>query len=243
MHRTSRLLVGALLLLTVPSLASASTVDVEPSTFSLSISTLPPITLPSNQATIAVSSGAGTFTEPAGVFGPASVGLPRSLFTGVSLISGLTIAGIGNGAILCDSTVPELNCSGGLEGTALVNVLQLFNLSIPLSVVGNPGASVRVNAGGIIITVIGQKWTAGPTSVTGITGGPALSNGLDERTPGHGGTLVLVSGFKAVTNVAGSLPGFAVQNLQLAPEPVEILMLLVGLAGFGLYAGVRRLRR
>lgn len=243
MHRTSRLLVGALILLVAPSVASASTVEIGPSTFSLRISTLPPVTLPSNPATIVVSSGAGTFTEPAGVFGPTTVGLPVSLFTGVSLISGLTLAGIGNATVVCDSTVPNLNCAGGLAGTTLVNVLQLFNLSIPLSVVGSPGASVRVDAGGIIITVIGQKWTAGPTSVTGVTGGPALSNGVDERTPAHGGRLVLVSGFKAVTNVAGSLPGFAVQTLQLAPEPVEVLLLAVGLTGLGLYAGARRLRR
>lgn len=243
MKYLSRVVAAALLAVLVPVTASADALDLGPSSFSLSISTLPPIQVPNNPSTIVVSSGAGTFTEPAGVFGPTTIGLPASLFTGVSLISGLTLAGIGNGTLVCSSTDPNLNCTGGLAGTTLVNVLQLFNLSIPLSVVGSPGASVRVDAGGIIITVIGQKWTAGPTSVTGVTGGPALSNGVDNRTPGHGGELVLVSGFKAVTNVAGSLPGFAVQNLNFVPEPMRMLSLGAAGAAIGLLVHLRRRRR
>ena len=248
MYRKSRLLVGALILLTVPGVATASTVALDPSSLSLTIGALPPVTIPNNAASIFVSSGVGTFTEPPGVFGPSTVGLPVSLFTGVSLISGLTFPGFGNGTKVCTQTGP-LGCFGGLSGVALVNVLQLFNLSIPLSVVGSPGASVRIDSGGIVITVVGQGWTAGTATVTFTTFTPttqintAVSFGTDQRTAGHGGSLVLVSGFKAITNVAGTLPGFAVQNLNFAPEPVELLLLGVGLAGFGLYAGARRLRR
>ena len=246
MHRTSGLLVGALVLLLVPSMVGASTLSLEPSSFSLSIGALPPVTLPNNPTSIVVSSGTGTFTEPASVFGPTDVRLPVSLFTGVSLISGLTLVGFGNGTVVCDALDPELACAGGLAGTTLVNVLQLFNLSIPLSVVGSPGATVRVDAGGIVISVTGQQWVAGPTSVTG-TGdfqtGVALSNGEDNRTPNHGGELVLVSGFRAVTNVAGTLPGFAVQTLNFAPEPGSLLLVAVGVGAFGLFALARRRRR
>lgn len=247
MHRISRVLVGALMLLTIPGASTAASLALDPSTFSVSIGALPPVVLANNPATIAVSSGAGTFTEFPGVFGPTTIGLSASLFTGVSLISGLTLAGIGNGTVVCSSAGPPLSCAGGLAGTALVNILQLFNLSIPLSVVGSPGASVKVDAGGIIITVIGQRWVAATTSVTG-TGSAmtntAFSTGFDSRTAGHGGSLVLVSGFKAITNVAGTLPGFAVQNLNFdAPEPVELLMLGVGLVGFGIYGSTRRRRR
>lgn len=235
MKKLSGFLAAALLVISVP----AQALDLEPSSFSLSIGALPPVVIPNNNASIAVTSGGGTFTEPIGVFGPTTVGIPKSLFTGVSLISGLTLAGIGNGTVVCSSTVPNLNCTGGLAGTTLVNVLQLFNLSIPLSVVGDPGASVRVDAGGIIITVVGQKWTAGPTSVTGVTG-LALSNGEDNRKADHSGNLVLVTGFKAITNVAGSLPGFAVQTLNFMPEPARLLS---AAAAAGAIVALVRMRR
>lgn len=246
MKNLSRVLAAVLIAAWVPAVASADTLDLDPSTFGLSIGALPPVTLPNNPTSIVVSSGGGTFTEPAGVFGPADVPLPASLFTGVSLISGLTLVGFGNGTVVCDGFDPALACTGGLAGTTLVNVLQLFNLSIPLSVVGSPGATVKVDAGGIIITVTGQKWTAGPTSVVG-TGdnqtGVALSNGEDNRTAGHGGELVLVTGFRAVTNVAGTLPGFAVQTLNFAPEPTSLLLAAAAAGAVGFLVHARRRRK
>jgi hypothetical protein len=246
MKYLSRVLAAALVAIWVPAVASADTLDLGPSSFGLSIGALPPVVLPNNPTSIAVSSGSGTFTEPAGIFGPTSIGLPASLFTGVSLISGLTLAGIGNGTVVCTGFDPELACTGGLAGTTLVNVLQLFNLSIPLSVVGSPGATVKVDAGGIIITVTGQKWTAGPTSVTG-TGdlgtGTALSNGVDNRTAAHGGELVLVTGFRAVTNVAGTLPGFAVQTLNFAPEPTSLLLSAAAAGALGFLVRARRRKK
>jgi hypothetical protein len=193
---------------------------------SITIGALPPVVLPNNPASIFVSSGSGTFTEPVGVFGPTSIGLPASLFTGVSLISGLTLASFGNGTQFCTQPGPPIRCAGGLRGTGLVNVLQLFNLSIPLSVVGSPGASVKVDAGGIIISVFGQGWTAGTASVTttvetasGTITNTQLAFGTDQRTAAHGGDLVLVSGARVVTNVAGNLPAFATQVLQFASPP------------------------
>jgi hypothetical protein len=248
MYRISRLLVGALILLTVPSLATASNLPLNPSSMTISIGDLPPVSLSNNPASIAVSSGAGTFTELPGVFGPTTVGLSASLFTGVSLISGLTLAGVGNGTQFCTQPGPPLNCLGGVTGVGLVNVLQLFNLTIPLSVVGTH-ATTFVSAGGIFITVVGQGWTAGTATVTWTTFTPSTminsttAQGSDNRTAGHGGSLVLVTGFKAITNVAGTIPGFVTQSLNFAPEPVELLLLGVGLAGFGLYAGARRLRK
>jgi hypothetical protein len=171
---------------------------------------------------------------PADVFGPASIVLPG--VTG-SLISRLTFAGIRNGTVTCTNTTPALNCSGGFAGTAIINVLQLFNLSIPLSVVGNPGATAKWEEGGIFITVTGQKWTAGQTSVT-MTGdngtGVAFATGADNRTAMHGGELVLVTGFRTVSNVTGTLSGFAVQTLTFTspavPEPATFLLLATGLA-------------
>ncbi|MEN8185086.1 MAG: PEP-CTERM sorting domain-containing protein, partial [Myxococcota bacterium] len=144
-----------------------------------------------------------------------------------------------------------LSCTGGLVGTTLVNILQLFNLQIPLAVVGDASnLSTIAVSGGIAITVKGQGWTAGVASVTGITAtapgttviNTVTSAGSDNRGTNHGGTLKLVSGFQSITNVAGNLPGFAVQSFTFAPEPVELLLLGTGMAGFALYAGWRRRR-
>ena len=252
MKYLSRVLVVAIAALSTPIAVNASTLAVDPSSsMSLTVSTLPPLTVPSNPASIVVSSGAGTFTEPIGVFGPATTQLPRTLFTGVSLISGLTISGFGNGTQVCDGTTPALNCVGGLSGNTLVNVLQLFNLTIPLSVLGSPGATVKVDAGGIIITVVGQNWTAGQAAVTGVTvdtpgGGSVITTvfetGADNRTAG-GGSLVLVSGFKAITNVAGTLPGFVTQTLNFAPEPGRLLAFVAAASALGFLVRARRSKK
>lgn len=251
MHRTLRLLVGSLVTLVAFS-AGADPRGIDSAELSLAIGALPPVVLQGNVGftSINVSSGTGTFTEPQGAFGPTDIPLAQSLFTGVPQISGLTLAGFGNGTKLCTVPGPPLGCAGGLAGSSLVNILQLFNLSIPLSVVGAPGASTIAGAMGITITVKGQGWTAGVASVTGVTEelpGTTVTNtvtsaGSDGRTAGHGGTLRLVSGFQAITNVAGNLPGFGVQTFSFAPEPVELLLLGTGMAGFALYAGWRRRR-
>jgi hypothetical protein len=130
-------------------------------------------------------------------------------------------------------------------------VLQSLNLTIPLSVVGAAGATVQAGAGAIIITVLGQNWTTGVAQVTGVTSttaGTAIINtvsitGSDNRTASHAGTITLVSGFQAITNVAGTLPGFAIQALSFAtPEAGTLLLLGSGTIGLALY-GRRRMRK
>ncbi|MEN8183511.1 MAG: hypothetical protein ABFS46_13365, partial [Myxococcota bacterium] len=164
-------------------------------------------------------------------------------------ISGLTLAGFGNGTNMCNTTGP-LGCDGGLVGSTLVNILQLFNLQIPLSVVGDAAnLSTVAVSGGIAITVKGQGWTAGTAVVTGITSTTPGTNiintvtqaGTDARTAGHAGPLTLVSGFQSITNVAGNLPGFAVMVIS-APEPAAGLAFASAAAVVG-FLGHRRLRR
>ncbi len=213
-------------------------------TLALSIGALPPITLPSNSATFTVTAGGG-FVEPSGVFGPVTVQLPRALFTGVPQISGLTLASFGNGPV--NGTLPGV--VGGLKGSSLVNVLGLLNLSIPLSVVGSPGGTVMAVAGGIAITVVGQGWTEGTQAVAGITttvGNQVLNTVTvtGSALPRSGqGTGTLVSGFKAITNVAGNLPGLASQTLRFAPEPASWLLLSAAAGSVVLFARARGRRR
>lgn len=68
-----------------------------------------------------------------------------------------------------------------------------------------------------------------------------MFHGNDARSPGHAGDLVLVSPFKMVTNlIGGTTAGFAILELQFAPEPRSVAWLGTALA---LVAWVARLRK
>ncbi len=232
----------------------------------ISVGALPPIQFPGGPVVVSVSSGAGSFTEPASVFA-GLVALPTALFTGVALINGLTIdvangtkvintAGAIAGPRIADVIRPGTGALGGpgpLGGTAFVNVLGLFNLSIPLSAVGNTGATVAVAAGGLTIIVQGTGWTTGNVTLTGITsatpnGATAVVLGGFDNRASHTGTMSLISPFKVITigAGAGNLTGLAVQSLTFSgahvPEPGTILLIGSGIVGLALY-GRRRLRK
>ncbi len=237
------------------------------STLGLSIGALPPIQFPQNAAEIgiSVSSGNGDFVESASVF-VGLVALPTALFTGVALINGLTIdvansskfinaAGAIAGPRTADVKRPgngNLGGPGPLSGSSFVNVLGLFNLSIPLSAVGNTGASVVAAAGGLTIIVQGTGWTTGNVTITGVTtetpnGAAATSlvfNGFDNRTAGHLGTIQLISPFKVITigAGAGNLPGLTTQTLRFIPEPGTLMLLLSGLGALAI-CGFARARK
>jgi hypothetical protein len=181
------------------------------------------------------------------VFGPSTFAVPASLFTGIPQISGLTLMGFGNGTKVFNGVAGT--ATGGLAGSALINIIQSLNLSIPLSVVGSPGGTNQSGAGGILITVVGQGWTTGVTmhfGVTTTTPGTNVLNtatlqGSDNRTAGHAGSITLVSGFQVLTNTAGTLPGFAMQSLTFAtPEAGTLLLLGSGTIALALYCRRRR---
>ncbi len=243
------LLVTSALAVSVSIQGQAGTLSMT-GTLSIEFGRLPPVSVESNgSALIAVSSGSGSFVEPAGVFGPTSASVPSSLLTGVSLISGLTLSNFGNGTktVSCGSST----CvgTGAVTGTAFINIMQLFDLAIPLSVVGQAGASVVAVDGAVVITVVGQGWTAGVASVTGVTvatpDGAVVNtvarSGSDNRTASHAGTITLVSGFKVLPNVVGQFPGFAIQSLTFVPEPR--MPLLLGSVAVGIALCARRRMR
>jgi hypothetical protein len=263
MRRLTTLLLAAVFAMSATSQAGASTVTLIGGSLGLSIGALPPIQFPcaSCPLVMSVSSGGGSFTEPASAF-TGSVMLPTGLFTGVALINGLTVGNLANGTKVIaqgGAAGPRttqlirggggLGGTGALEGSAFVNVLFLFNLTVPLNVIGNNynGYSTTVAAGTLFVTVLGTGWTTGPVTITGVTTGSPVTNtvinvGYDNRTPAHQGVVQLISPFKVITNAAGNLPGLATQTLTFVPEPGTLLLLGSGIVGLALY-GWRRMQR
>jgi hypothetical protein len=125
-----------------------------------------------------------------------------------------------------------------------VNVLGLFNLTVPLGIVGNSGATTSVAAGTLFVTVAGTGWTTGTMIVDNVTTGDPAGNtvtnaGFDNRNANGTGVVQLISAFHITTNAAGNLPGLATQTLTFVPEPGTILMLLSGAVTLGIGGWLR----
>jgi hypothetical protein len=271
MRTLSRLLLAVAFAVGASAPAGAAVMTLKGSILGVSIGALPPITFTQNvsEIPITVSSGGGIFTEPASIF-TGNIALPTALFTGVALIDGLTIANVANQTKVIvanhaagparpfiDRAGGGLGGSGVITGTSFVNVLSLFNLAVPLGVIGNTNtAFTAVTAGTLMVAVNGTGWTTGNITITGITtGNPAFTPnatpnvpeqintvafvGFDDRTAGHAGVIQLVSPFHIITNAAGNLPGLATQTLTFVPEPGTILLLCSGVATLGVCGWLR----
>jgi hypothetical protein len=262
MHERTLLSVAFLFTVGASAPAAASVMTLVGGTLGVSVTLggAPTLTVnfPQNLSAvpIAVSSGGGSFVEPASIF-TGSVMLPTSLFTGVALIDGLTLANLANGAKSIAQggasgprTQHILRAGGGLggpgplDGTLFVNILALFNLAVPLDFVGSTGGQANVTAGSLLARFNGTGWTTGPVLVTGITSGitpPTVVNtvtfsGYETRTPNHQGVVQLISPFKVITNAVGNLPGVAVQTLTFVPEPGMLVLIAAGALGLAVYA-------
>jgi hypothetical protein len=242
------------LLLLAASPSTASTLSLTGSTLSFTIGTLPTVTISQSPdpVPVLVSSGGGSFAEPAGLFATALV-MPVDLFTGVSLISSLnvTLSNATGSFTAAGGTFGAFGGAGALAGLARVGVLAgALNISVPLSVVG-AGGKVATGVAALNVTVTGHRWTLGPvalTHVTTVTESGALVNtvtltGYDNRSADHAGTLQLVTPVRIFTNaIGGGFRGLAVQTLTFVPEPGTLLLVGPGIAGL-VIVGRRKLRK
>jgi hypothetical protein len=255
MRKLFGLLAAFGLIFGVASFASASTLNLTGSTMGVSIGALPPITITQSPdpVSVFVSSGGGSFVEPAGIFA-STVVLPPELFTGVNLISSLNVTASNGTGSFTSAGGPGGGFGGPkpLQGQARVGVLGgALNLDIPLSVVGVGGVT-NAGAFALIVTVTGHQWTTGTGTVTGITTGDGTVNnpyvntvtlaGYDNRAADHSGKLQLVTPIRILTNAAGNLPGFGIQTLMFVPEPGTLLLIGSGIAGLAI-VGRKKLRK
>jgi hypothetical protein len=256
MRKLFVLLASSALLVGAAGASSAATLNLTGSTMGVSIGALPPISIPQSPDPVAifVSSGGGSFVEPAGIFA-STVVLPPQLFTGVNLISSLNVTASNGTGSFTAAGGPGGGFGGpkALQGQARVGVLGgALNLDIPLSVVG-VGGQTAAGAFALQVTVTGHQWTTGAAQVAGITTGgddpttdPYVNTvtlaGYDNRGADHAGTLQLVTPIRILTNAAGNLPGFGIQTLTFVPEPGTLLLIGSGIAGLAI-VGRKKLRK
>ena len=263
-RRSGATLLATVLCVGLANPAEGALLTLAGSTLTVSVWNLPTVSFPQNVAAVPISvSSAGGFTEPAGIF-TGTVMLPSSMFTGVPLVNGFTVALLGHAPKYIAPGAPGgsrtgiqrpgggVGGPGPLSGRALINVLALFNLVVPLFPVGDTYGSSISNQYGIMVTVLGTDWTTGNVTLTGLSGTAPSQNtvtfdslGFDHRTPGHAGVLQLVSPFKVVDGAAGANPGYAIQTLTFAaqvPEPGTLVLLVSGVTGLVAYGFAKRRR-
>ena len=237
------LLLPALFALGLPSSPQAAVMSLESSELSFSIGASAPSTvIPQSPGSVAVavSSGTGSFSVPAGLFAGTAI-LPTQIFFTVPLISSLnmtvtndTIAvagGAGSGVL------PGFGKFGACGG--------IINLFIPLDVGGGGTATGGAAALQISVT-LANGWTTGVATVDGITTttpsgvvNTASLTGFDARTAAHAGTILLVTPARLLST-GSSLPLFATLRLTFVPEPHVVLLLAAAAGGVAIVGRSRR---
>jgi len=155
---------------------------------------------------------------------PTIAGLDLSVASGAGSFATATPFG---GTISLGGTLSQFYFSRSLGGAV-----------IPLDVVGLGGTqpySSLVGSGTISGTITGSPWTIGTVTTTDLFGTQTAS-GFDSRAPNGQGAIRLVTAFDVTTDILNvpHLDGIATLDLTFVPEPGTLLLIALGVAGFGL---------
>jgi hypothetical protein len=248
LRRTSPWIVGLLAL----ALAAPAGAGLLPftGTYAVQMGPYGPISVTgTGVATVNGSGGGGhlsTLGLPAHVFVASKISIPRS-FTFYQPVGGSGLFDLDNGA----GSVSGAPLAGVLPFSGLARLClfakcdngPVFNVTVPLSVVGS-GGNAYLNFS-INITVSGAPWTegtaaAGTVTQMGVAHGPASGT---SSTANASGVVRLVTPFTVSTNIGpvAYLPSFAIVTLHFVPEPGTLLLLSGGLVLTAL--GGRRMAR
>jgi hypothetical protein len=210
------------------------------------VGTLPPVTA-SGSGSGTTGGPGGTATIPVGtfsVFASAPISPPL-----LSLLFGFVVGAPGQvnmKAPFAAGSSAALAFNGatgtmGLNASAyLLNKAGKAVAGIPLNIVG-VGGSVTFSVLGIVTgTIFANPYQLGMVTVSGaiIPDPPVvlMATGVDNRTAGGGGQLVLVSPTNVSLGALGGLPALATLTINyeanpVVPEPGTVLLLGAGIAG------------
>ncbi len=227
---------------------SASAGPLESGSLSVTIGTLPGLTVPitggftasGNNVTATASNAISGTTEFIGITNAPPITRVQALLTGNA--TGQLVPGAGTAS-------NPLGIQGLANVVAYGGYVTL--VAVPLDPLGNPGSAFSVMGdGGTIIQFTGAGWTTGTVTVmaplTTVAGAAEMDN-ISTITPmgtnmldDGAGQITFISPVLIRTNLAGDLPSFVSLTLTFAPEPAVLLQ--SGAAALGVL-GVAALRR
>jgi len=239
--------------------AGAATVSYTGS-LAFQLATLPGATAPGSGVYVG-DTHISTISFSTGQFGPINVALPVT--SGGGTVASVRLTGIANldGVMTGISGSPPGGGPMGLQGSSkicLFNSACISSVIVPLTPSGGNGMGVggtQFVPGAVSLTLKHAPWTIGAPPNPG--GGvftihtpnsnvtqPALPSGTatPPSSTANSGVLQLVTVSKVYTSLTAAfpeLPVIAILNLQFAPEPGNLLLLLSGAGGVMLAGGLR----